>query len=221
MPPPTVNLWGFDRIVQPGSEKGAYFHEHFLRGQPLIINQMRRIRAIKKIPARERRRREALCKLQKQQECDMHGPKSKNDGVLGVLVSMKGCAGDEDDKISNVSSEENVSLAFMDQAPVVVLTAMSSGPRVTSSCTIVTTCSNSGASSDEQRVKNDDKDRVIDKTFPDKMLADIYMGGKFGYTPSEMGMMVDEDDVVSLVTSSSSLSLLDDFMPLFSLDEEA
>ena len=62
----SVNLWGFDRNTSIGPEKGAYFHPCFQRDQPLVVEKLRRVRAIPKIPAKERRRRQALLKQQQQ-----------------------------------------------------------------------------------------------------------------------------------------------------------
>lgn len=59
-----VNLWGFERITVVGPEKGAYFHPHFQRDLPLVVEKLRRVRAIPKIPAKERRRREAAARAQ-------------------------------------------------------------------------------------------------------------------------------------------------------------
>ena len=60
----SVNLWGFDRNTSIGPEKGAYFHPCFQRDQILVVEKLRRVRAIPKIPAKERRRRQALLKQQ-------------------------------------------------------------------------------------------------------------------------------------------------------------
>lgn len=49
-------------------EKGAYFHPNFLRDEPLHIDKLRRVRAIKKVPAKERRRLEALKKGKQERE---------------------------------------------------------------------------------------------------------------------------------------------------------
>jgi hypothetical protein len=37
-----VNGWGFKRMRQEGSDRGSYYHEHFLRGYPNMIDHMRR-----------------------------------------------------------------------------------------------------------------------------------------------------------------------------------
>lgn len=63
----SVNLWGFDRNTSVGPEKGAYFHPFFQRDQTLVVEKLRRVRAIPKIPAKERRRRQALLKPQQSQ----------------------------------------------------------------------------------------------------------------------------------------------------------
>lgn len=51
----TVNLWGFDRITAIGPLKGAYIHPRFQRDLPLCVENLRRIRAIPKVPAKVRR----------------------------------------------------------------------------------------------------------------------------------------------------------------------
>ena len=37
-----VNGWGFKRMRREGSDRGSYYHEHFLRGYPNMIDHMRR-----------------------------------------------------------------------------------------------------------------------------------------------------------------------------------
>jgi hypothetical protein len=63
----SVNLWDFDRITYIGPEKGAYFHEKFQRDKPFDVQKLRRARAIKKVPAKERRRLEKLKEDQQKQ----------------------------------------------------------------------------------------------------------------------------------------------------------
>lgn len=59
-----MNLWGFDRNTSVGPEKGAYFHPFFQRDEALVVEKLRRVRAIPKVPAKERRRRQALVSRQ-------------------------------------------------------------------------------------------------------------------------------------------------------------
>lgn len=107
-----LNLWGFDRIVKNGLEKGAYYHMHFLRDEPLVIHKMRRVRAIKKVPAKERRRRQALFQQPKEQspsgrartlsECD------NNTLVSGTVSSLssRSTRGDDDDDDDHFDNRE-------------------------------------------------------------------------------------------------------------------
>ena len=36
-----LNLWGFKRLTAPGPDKGAYYHQLFLRGMPNLIRKMK------------------------------------------------------------------------------------------------------------------------------------------------------------------------------------
>lgn len=40
-----LNLWGFERITRAGTEKGAYFHQKFLKSQPDLCRFLKRERA--------------------------------------------------------------------------------------------------------------------------------------------------------------------------------
>jgi hypothetical protein len=73
----SVNLWGFDRNTSVGPDKGAYFHPFFQRDQTLVVEKLRRVRAIPKIPAKERRRRQALLKPQQQSQSQAQEVKTK------------------------------------------------------------------------------------------------------------------------------------------------
>jgi hypothetical protein len=42
-----VNLWGFERIVTSGPERGAYFHKDFLKGQHDMVKRLTRQRGNK------------------------------------------------------------------------------------------------------------------------------------------------------------------------------
>lgn len=48
-----LNLWGYERITKNGPEKGAYFHKHFLKGQPKLCRLLTRQRGNRKSPLPE------------------------------------------------------------------------------------------------------------------------------------------------------------------------
>lgn len=39
-----LNLWGFERILEPGPRRGGYRHSCFIKNQPSLCNQMKRTR---------------------------------------------------------------------------------------------------------------------------------------------------------------------------------
>jgi hypothetical protein len=38
-----INGWGFKLLYQPGNDKGAYYHEYFLRGMPHLLVLIQRV----------------------------------------------------------------------------------------------------------------------------------------------------------------------------------
>lgn len=80
-----MNLWGFDRSTAVGPGKGAYFHPNFQRDEALVVEKLRRVRAIPKIPAKERRRRQALIRQQDQS----HSQSSQPPPLLQTNATMK------------------------------------------------------------------------------------------------------------------------------------
>lgn len=250
-----LNLWGFDRIVKSGSEKGAYYHMHFLRDQPLVIQKMRRIRAIQKMPAKERRRRQALFQQEAPSEKKQQDPitlseddnvvvSSSSDGGSSICSIRDDHDDDDDDKRGGTTDhllplQESWSFSRVldsdhslpDQIPHPIYTPATLSTASENCTTVVTTCSSPATFTEEPSDKDyhdDSKEepdnhgsRGVDSLVCGKDLDTIFLKSDF-FSPSSNNheMFMEEQDDVSFLSASSSLSLLDEFIPLFPIISE-
>ena len=131
----------------------------------------------------------------------------------------------EESGSSMVLDGENHSLPHQRQQ--LIYHAPSSSTTLETCTSLVTTCTTSRPTdSPSHQVSEDDKepdyhgyDGVHSSAIYGKELDAILMNSEF-CRPSNKGMFMEEQDDVSLISASSSLSILDEFIPFFSTSPE-
>lgn len=181
---------------------------------------MRRIRAIKKVPAKERRRRQALF-----QEHSVTSSRQDN-----IIVSGESSISSRNPNNTNPLPplEESWSSRVLDHADNHMFWYQSHRPNhapssaTTSETSVVTTCSTIPSDSHQEDKEPDYHGSTVESsTICGKELeAATFLNSEFCALLNKGRFLDEQQDDVSLLSVASSLSLLDEFMPFFPISPE-